>query len=421
MYKHIATGIAGVTLLGASLANAVPVYESDEVTLFISGYFSANQINTDGNTFLDDGFNRIRLGLNTSAYKDWNVGFNAEWGVNAISAGQPLIIAGDQQAGLGDRGRSLFIRQGHVFAKHEHWGDFVAGKQWAVYYDVAGYTDWYEISGGLASGAFSLGSDGGILGTGRADSAITWHKSWAGLGGEMKIGLQYQAHTAPIDVRVENVVGEDLLLECPEGDCEFGLGHSISLQYTADVGDGLTLGAAYNRVKIDLETTRGRVFDITDPLNPILIRTDFSIGASSNSWALIAGFQYGKGPYQEGLYAGVVAQRSQNNELAPEGSTEGITNFFDAEGSESIFTYTWGLKDCYSFYFGHNILRSDDPGFEEALIDEDLFELKKYFIGFQYRWSDRVKLYTENTIDDSNSLGAAFAGDVIAVGMRVDI
>lgn len=422
MHKRIAKWMAGACLLGLPAAQAVPIYESDQVTLYMQGYFSVNQVNVNGDTSLQDGISRIRFSLSVPAYRQWDVGFNVEWGINAISSARRVEISGNQQAAVGDAGDTLYIRHGHAFAKHDLWGDFAFGKQWGIYYDVASYTDWYEISGGLASGAYSLGTDGGITGTGRADGALTWRKEWEGLGGELRFGAQYQAHTSPFDVSVVGVVGEDLLLECPGNDCEFGISHGVSLQYRADIGQGLTLGTAYNRVKLDLETTRGIVTDISDPFDPVIIDTNFAISASSNIWSLIAGVNYGRGPYQPGFYAAAVLQKSQNNDLAPPGSVEGITNFFDAIGSESLFTYTWGARNCYSFYFGHNNLHSNDPGFEEALIDADEVRLTKYYIGFKYNWDERIHIYTENTIDNSNSLGRALtAGDVIAVGMRVDI
>lgn len=428
MHARFRVCLAGILIAGAQQAGAVPIYESGEVTLYMSGYFSANQVNASGDTEMRDGASRIRLGLNVPAYRDWDTGFNLEWGVRAISSASPLLIQGNQQASFGDRDLSLFLRQGHGFAKHDCWGDFVFGKQWAVYYDVAGWTDWYEISGGLASGAYSLNTDGGVLGTGRADSAISWRRRWDLFGGEFQLGLQYQAHTQRLelnviglDLGIEGLAPEDTEIVCPDGDCEFGLGHSISLTYRADIGDGLQFGTAYNRMKVDIESTRGRVFDISDPLNRELIISDFNISASSNAWAWVAGLNYGKGPYQQGFYGAFVYQHSQNNELAPEGVVETITNFFDAKGSESILTYTWGAKDCYSVYGGHNYLRSDDPQFEAALIDANSFRLRKYYLGFQYQWNERITLYTENTIDDSNKIGRIFSDDVIAVGFRVDI
>ncbi|MCW8127332.1 porin [Microbulbifer halophilus] len=421
MHKNLYRGLIALAACVAIGARALPVYESQEVALYMQGYFTTHQLNINGNTSLVDGPSRIGFNLDVPAYDEWNVGFNIEWGIQAVSPNQQVVISGDQQAAPGEQAAPLYTRQGHAYAKHDLWGDFAAGKQWAVYYDVAGITDWYNVSGGLASGAYALGTDGGITGTGRANGALTWRKRWEGFGGEFQVGLQYAAHTADLDIEVEDVAGPDTLLVCPPGDCEYGISRGASLTYELDIGSGLLLGTAYNRVNLDISTDRGQVFDISDPNNPVLIRSDRVIRASSNDFAFIGGIAYGKGAFQQGLYAAFNWQRSHNNELAPPSSTMGATNFFNAIGSESFVSYTWGNLNCYSLYGGHNLLKShDDEIFEEALITGDGYRLGKYFLGFNYRWNERVRLYLEAAEDDSNEVAQQNNG-FIAVGIRVDI
>ncbi|MFD1216510.1 MULTISPECIES: porin [Microbulbifer] len=412
--------LAATTLLAVSAAKAVPIYQSNEVTLYMEGYFTAHMVNTFGDTKMQDGASRIRFGLNIPAYDNWDTGFNLEWGVRAISSAQDLVIQGDQQAQPGDRDQSLYLRQGHAFAKHEKWGDFSAGKQWGVYYEVTYITDWYNVSGGLASGTYGLNSDGGPAGTGRADSALAWRKSWKFDAGELKLGLQYAAHVADLDIMVDDIQGPDTQLVCPSGDCEYGLSHGISLTYRTDIGDGLFFGAAYNRVKLDIASQRGLIFD-TSGDEPVLISDRFAFNSSSNDWASAVGAFYGKGAFQPGLYAALVYQRSQNNQLAPVGSVEGITNFFDARGSESFISYSWGPQNCYSVYGGHNLLESDDPGFEAALVRANRYKLQQIYLGFEYRWTERVKLYMENAFDNSNVVARPEFDNFTAVGIRVDI
>lgn len=400
------------------------MFESKQVALYIEGFFAVNQVNTEGETGMHDGPSRIGFVLNTPAYDNWDLGFNVEWGIQAVSPNRELQIKGDQQAAAGERQDPLFTRQGHAFAKHEKWGDFRAGKQWSVYYDVTHITDWYRASGGLASGTFALGGDGGVTGTGRADGAFTWRKKFKELGtggkGELQLGLQYMAHTADITVEVEGLEGPDTLLVCPPRDCEFGIGHGISLGYKLDRGRGFYIGTAYTRIKMDIHTNRGEVYDISNPADPILIRADRRISASSNNFAFSVGASYGGLPFQEGFYGALVLQRSHNNELAPEGSTEGgVTNFFNAEGSESYLSYTWGALDCYTLYTGHNLLKSRDPLFESALVIGDRYRLEKYFLGFNYQWNERVNLYLESALDRSNEV--AQQSGFIAAGIQVDL
>ncbi|MCX2780977.1 porin family protein [Microbulbifer thermotolerans] len=408
-------------LLFSGIGTALPLYESDLVSLHINGYLTAHQINIDGNTELIDGASRLSLKLETPAYDQWNVGFFLEWGLLAVSPDQEIVISGDQQAESGEIADPLYIRHGNAFAQHDFWGDFRVGKQWSVYYDIAYITDWYNVSGALASGAFALGGDGGVTGTGRADAALTWRKRWKGFGGEFQIGLQYAAHAGKLDYMVQDARGPDTLLVCPTDDCEYGISRGASLTYTVDIGDGLFLGTAYNRVNLDLFTEDGMLFDISDPAFPVLIRDDEEINESGNDFAFIGGIAYGKGPLEEGLYAAFNWHRSHNNEIAPPNSTMGVLNFFNAIGSESYVSWTWGALNCYSIYGGHNLLKSyDDDEFEEGLVTGDKYRLAKYFLGFNYKWNSHVRLYIEGGIDDSNRV-AESSGDFIAAGVRVDI
>ncbi|MBB5210252.1 porin [Microbulbifer hydrolyticus] len=414
------TLLAASIAAAASNANAVPIYQSNQVTLYMEGYFTAHMVNTFGDTQMQDGASRVRIGLNVPAYDLWDTGFNLEWGVRAINSAQNLVIQGDQQAAPGDRRNSLYLRQGHLFAKHPKWGEFSAGKQWGVYYEVTYITDWYNVSGGLASGTYGLNTDGGVTGTGRADSALAWRKTWKLDAGEFKIGLQYAAHVADLEIGVDDIVGPDTLLVCPPGDCEYGISHGIAAVYRADIGDGLFFGAAYNRVKLDIASQDGLIFD-TSGLEPVLVQDDFAFNASSNDWTTAIGMYYGKEAYAKGFYGAVVLQRSQNNQLAPIGSVQGVTNFFDARGSESFLSYTWGSDNCYTFYGGHNYLESDDPEFDAALIQGDKYRLEQYFLGFQYRWNERVRIYFENGFDGSNVVAAPEYDSFNAIGIRIDI
>jgi len=412
------TLLVAPVIIAVSSANAVPIYQSNQVTLYMEGYFTAHMVNTFGDTQMQDGASRIRIGLNVPAYDQWDTGFNLEWGVRAINSAQNLVIQGDQQAAPGDRQQSLFLRQGHLFAKHPTWGDFSAGKQWGVYYEVTYVTDWYNVSGGLASGTYGLNTDGGVTGTGRADSALAWRKRWELAAGDFMIGLQYAAHTADLETAVE--IAPDRELVCPPSDCEYGISHGIAATYRADIGEGLFFGVAYNRVKLDLASQDGLIFD-TSGDEPVLIQDDFAFNASSNDWTTALGMYYGKEAYAKGFYGAVVMQRSQNNQLAPQGSVVGVTNFFDARGSESFLSYTWGRDNCYSFYGGHNYLESDDPEFDAALVQGDKYRLEQYYLGFQYRWNERVRIYFENAFDSSNVVARPEFDSFNAIGIRIDI
>lgn len=423
MRKNFRRQLLAVSAIAiASGVEAVPIYESKEATLSMEGYFTAHMVNSEADTQMQDGASRIGFTLNVPTYGGWDAGFNLEWGVNAISSAHDLIIQGDQQVSIEDAGgdTSLYLRMGHAFAKHPKWGEFSAGKQWGVYYEVTYITDWYHVSGGLASGTYALGTDGGVTGTGRADSALAWRKAWKFEAGEFKVGLQYAAHVADLSVSIPDFAGPGTLFECPVGDCEYGTSQGFAAVYRANIGDGLFIGAAYNRVKLDIASDDGKIFLIGGD-KPVLIISGIPFNFSSNDWATAVGTYYGETAFATGFYGALVFQRSQNNELAPVGSVSGITNFFDAKGSESFLSYTWGAGDCYSVYGGHNYLVSDDPGFDAALVVDNEYRLAQYYLGFQYRWNKRVRLYFENGFDDSNQVAAPVTHGFSAIGFRIDI
>nr|WP_010130851.1 porin [Microbulbifer agarilyticus] len=412
--------LAAAALLLVGESYAVPIYEGNDVTLEMTGYFTAHMVNSYGETIMQDGASRIAFKLDVPVYGDWDTGFHLEWGVAAISSAQDLIVQGDQQVSPDNRDLSLYLRQGNAHAEHEKWGRFSAGKQWGAYYEVTYITDWFNVSGGLASGTYSYGTDGGSTGSGRADSALAWRKTWVFDDSEFKIALQRAAHVADLNISIRDAFGPNTLFVCPPRDCEFGQSHGIAMVYRANVGKGIMLGASYNRVKLDINSNNGEVFEFIDG-EEVLIARNVPISASTNTWASAIGAYYGGAPFTKGWYVAGVVQRSQNNELAPVGSVTGITNFFDAKGSESFFSYTWGANDCYSVYGGHNYLVSDDPEFDAALVEDSRFKLAQYYYGFQYQWNKRVRLYFENAADASNRVARPVVNDFIAVGFRIDI
>ncbi|WP_308367359.1 MULTISPECIES: porin [unclassified Microbulbifer] len=424
LHKAVCKAIGFALSLAAAATQALPIYQSDEVILEMNGWVSLEQINTDGETFLDDGPSRYSFDLTVpDLYGGWTAGVAMEWGLRLTSARQDIIVSGNQQASPGETINSLFLRRGNLFASHDTWGEFRAGKQWSVYYDVTSKTDDFRVGGGFGSGTYNFGTDGGPSGTGRADGAISWRKKFPIGANHLQVGLQYAAHTADIDIEVENVVeveGIDrTLLICPAGECEFDNIYGASLTYTLDWYDNLFFGVAYNHAELVVETRRGKLFDATDLAEPILIDDRFSFDASRNDEAFAIGIAYGPSAYQPGFYGAVVWNKSRNHELAPPGSTEEVVNLFDAVGSESLFS--WGWDDCHSVYFGHNILESDDDEFEQALVADDEFRLAQYYLGLNYRWNQRVNLFLENRWDNSNEVAQPISDDFLAVGIRIDI
>ena len=81
-------------------------------------------------------------------------------------------------------------RLGNVGVDFGPFGRITVGKQWGVHTDVTLYTtDQFVVFGSQASATYTAGTDGGFLGTGRADQTVTYHGTFFNvlrLGGQLQ-------------------------------------------------------------------------------------------------------------------------------------------------------------------------------------------------------------------------------------------
>ncbi len=152
----------------------------------------------------------------------------AELGVNMVANDRVILSGGDPGAPIGQGSQAVFSRLGFVGLDTD-FGSFAWGKQWSAYYDVAEFTDQFQIWSGSANGAFAAGTDGGIAGTGRAERAIQYRES----NGWFSVAAQMQSRTGSPNDRawadawgVSTVVGQS---------------------------NGLSAGVAYNEVRDGVE------------------------------------------------------------------------------------------------------------------------------------------------------------------------
>ena len=154
-------------------------------------------------------------------------GFTAEakieLGVNLLknnnSFKSDAATADNPNAYLVETVKPITTRLGYIGFESPKWGTLRIGKQWGVYYDVSAYTDNFNVFGGSASGTYNTSTDGGGEGTGRAESAISYHKTIRNLS--MGVQAQFPLHTFNC--------GGSLLYRLPKG---------------------FTVGAAYNYYEI---------------------------------------------------------------------------------------------------------------------------------------------------------------------------
>jgi len=159
-----------------------------------------------------------------------------ELGLNLVDRDKVLVIRSDPGYQLGEADNTLYSRLGVIGLELKQFS-ISFGKQWSAYYDVAAFTDRFFAFGGEASGAFNLGGDGGISGTGRANRLILLRAQ----RGSWKLALQAQTRF----LSEENIGFADTwggsLRYLPDKGLQFGVSFNI-------VRDGLDR-PAFNQPK----------------------------------------------------------------------------------------------------------------------------------------------------------------------------
>lgn len=147
-----------------------------------------------------------------------------EVGVNMVANDRAILVSGDPGAPIGQGSQAIASRLGLVGIETPA-GNLSWGKQWSAYYDVAEFTDQFQVFSGAASGAWAAGTDGGIAGTGRAERAFQYRE----VAGPLSMALQVQSRSSsPNDRSWADTWGGAAVV---------------------DAGHGFGLGAAYNEVR----------------------------------------------------------------------------------------------------------------------------------------------------------------------------
>ena len=183
--------IAAISMLTLSGMNAHATMLKDGEDKFrMRGYARLGLEFGEGRSELKSYSSRIGFDYDRAANDSVTVGAQFEWGVNILHGSE---ITGSESgdgspATISTSGNLLSNRLGNLVVKTKY-GTLRAGKQWSVYSEVADWTDQFATASSEAMGIYSYGTDGGYLGTGRADNALTYRYELKGL----KLGLQYQA------------------------------------------------------------------------------------------------------------------------------------------------------------------------------------------------------------------------------------
>ncbi len=319
-----------------------------------------------GDPTLNDGSSRIGLRLGRAFSDSRTVFGRAEWKVNLVDSDSDFL-SGDSPSGGGivvrqvPQGSVLSTRLGYLGARIDGVGEVSFGKQWSVYYDVAGWTDNFNVYGGSGLSVFPADTDGGIVGSGRADNAVILRNE----RGKVSYGLQTQLKTAA------------------EGDDYKGFGSSLIVSPTDSWDIGLAFAGA--RVKGDFETVTG----------------DADTGVAT------LGARYHSGPWN----AAFSIATWKNHEAI---FFQDDTLIYDGVGAELFVSYEYSER--LHLYGGFNYT---DPDINDPRVDPD-FGVEFLIFGASIFATKESFGFIEALLSNGKDENGVRVDSVISAGYRFD-
>ena len=369
---HRTIGVAALSVLAAAApARADPdkLLESFEVYGSLRGHVAS----FDGETEIQD--NASRLGVRFSREFGPRIGVlaGAEWSLNLFDSDFSFNLDSSTDTGFSsvdrtEAGDTFGTRLGYLGVDFGNGGRVTIGKQWSAYYDVSGWTDNFDVFGGEASFTYAAGTDGGVLGTGRAEKSLLYRNDI----GRLQVGAQVQLDASDVSTAVSRDT------------------YGLSLRY--GMTERLSIGAAYNGTDLD----------------------DASIvGLIDDPEYLIFGVRY----ETERLYLAAIWADQENGDfvdvedpmaLAP------VSVVFDASGVE-----LYGFYDVTERFRLTGGLNVTDPDRLDPRVDPD-YEIKYYVVGARWHFDRRTLAYFEARLDDSVDPSGESVFDVVTLGLRFD-
>lgn len=202
---------------------------------------------------LNDGSSRLGIRLGRDLPDGKTLFGRIEWKTNLVDNDSELF-QGDSSSGGGiavrseDTEKVLSTRLGYLGMRFDEIGELTFGKQWSVYYDVAGWTDNFNVYGGAGLSVYAAGTDGGAVGSGRADNAVVWRNE----RGRLSYGLQTQLKVSSDDDDYKGLGGSMIFSPNDAWDIGFAFAAArIKGGFELITGDKdsnvATLGARYHR------------------------------------------------------------------------------------------------------------------------------------------------------------------------------
>ena len=316
----------------------------------------ASAVDTDGTSEIRNNGSRLGLRGEKSFGGEITAFARVEVGVNLVNNDRFILETGDPGNAIGQGNQAVASRLGFI-GLGTRYGNVSWGKQWSAYYDVAEFTDQFQIFSGSAAGAYPAGTDGGIAGTGRAERAFQYRES----KGVVSVALQVQNRaTSPND---RNWLD------------------TWSASVVVGRGQGFSVGAGYNEVRDGVANPNPNQSQLGDK-------------------AGIFGARYRSG----GWYGAVAFALSENHEVDDRGRR------FDGKGLELALVRDF--NDRWWIEFGFNNLQpdSDHPGD---------YRVRFGVSNVVYRFGEASRFFAGVKIEDSRtSDGAKRPKSVFAGGLR---
>jgi predicted porin len=268
-----------------------------------------------------------------------------------------------------ERGNVFGPRLGYVGIDFDEWGRVAFGKQWGVHYDITSFTDRFNVFGGDASATYNAGTDGGLMGTGRADSALSYRNT---LFGMLDLGLQVQ------------------LRDVTNGEVIDGFGVSA----VARLSPSLRAGASYTEARYE-DSLRGQIPGL---------RGDGRYGA--------VGVEY----KSERLTLAGVFARQRNGDLTRIPVVDGdrevpLPVVFDGDGFELFARYQVRRVGLLGGYLNYR------PESSTGLIDPDA-ELEYLVLGTDFRWNPDALFFAEYRFSDGRDALGVPGVDYFVLGFK---
>jgi predicted porin len=356
---------------------ALPDEEESRSAYYVYTRFGAATAFSGSEAEVQENGSRARFEYSREYSRGEDVRFFAvgEWGIN-LTRGGTVFNAGETTSGgfvVLDTvtGSVLGSRLGYVGIDFANAGTVTLGKQWGVHYDIAGYTDAFNAFGADASATFNAQSDGGIMGTGRADGALTYRRS---LFEFLEVGAQVQIRSLD--------------------DGEFLDGLGLSLR--ARLSPRFEVGISHTRAFFDDELKREL------------------LGLEGDGIYRIAGLKY----QSNALTLAAIFAQQRNGDLArvslPEdGGVAIVPEVFDADGIELFARYQRGSFGLLAGFLDYEI--KDD----NVLIDPD--SVRRYYIaGFDYTGVASTRLYAEYRLSDTIDADGMPGEDIFVLGAKYE-